>query len=223
MTHANRGTPRVDCVGTSMYTHPFLPQPDTETLRQFVVENPFCQVITASVERGVHCSALVLIPDESCDDFTLLGHLARRNPHADALSYAESALILFAGPHGYVSPSRYRDKPDVPTWNYIAAQARGDLELIDDKTEIKALLRATVDYMERRQDKPWTMDQAPPGRVSALLSGVRGFRISVRKLEGTFKLSQNFSENDRQRVADYFLSSPRASEVELGRMMLERE
>lgn len=221
MTRPTHPASAIDCLAGSMYTHPFLPQPDTETLRRFVVANPFCQVITASVLGGLHCSALVLIPDKNSDELSLLGHLARRNPQADALTHADSALVLFPGPHGYVSPSRYQDKPDVPTWNYVAVQARGELEVIDDIDEIKELLRDTIDFIERAEQPPWRLESAPPDRVAMLLNGVVGFRIVVKKLEGTFKLSQNFSDADRKRVADHFLDSERSSEVEIGRLMLD--
>lgn len=221
MTKTTRDAPVIECIQTSMYTHPFLPQPGDEALRRFVIENPFCQMITASVQGGLHCSALVLIPDKMADAFTLLGHLAKRNPHADALVHADSALVLFPGPHGYVSPSRYEDKPDVPTWNYVAVQARGELEVIDDVGAIEVLLRDTVDYMERAQATPWTLDQVPAERVSTLLNGVLGFRIVVKKLEGAFKLSQNKSDADKKRVADHFLSSNCLADVEIGRLMLK--
>lgn len=189
-------------LNTRMYTHDHLPQPTQAQLRAYVLANPFAHVITASRESGVHCTAVATVEEQSPDagTFTLLSHLARRNPHAAALDHADSALLLFAGPHHYVSPTWYGTPAHVPTWNYVDAQVRGALEVIDDREGTEYVLRRTIERMERDEARPWKLEMAPREYVERLLPQIRAFRIRVAKLEGAFKLNQNKTAAERQGV-----------------------
>lgn len=208
-------------LNTRMYTHDHLPQPDEAELRRFVLENPFAHVVTASSQAGVHCTAVATVeePSTGAGPFTLLGHLARRNPHAAALDHADAALLLFAGPHHYISPSWYASREAVPTWNYIDVQARGSLEVIDDREGTEEVLRRTIERMERDATTPWTLEMAPRAYIERLLPQIRAFRIRVVKLEGTFKLNQNRSQADRKGVVEALRARRDGDALEIARLM----
>ena len=117
-------------------------------------------------------------------------HLARMNPMAE-LDGAE-VHISFVVADAYVSPDWYETKGLVPTWNYIAAEARGRARALDER-ELRTLL---VDLSAAAEEKlrpkePWTLDKVPQARIAALLAAIRGFSLPLDRLEGKFKISQD--------------------------------
>lgn len=187
---------------TGMYTHYYIPPSKEAELRAYVRSHPFAHLITATLQAGVHCTAVATVEEPSADasEFTLLSHLAKRNQHAVALDHADAALLLFSGAHAYISPAWYATNTAVPTWNYIDVQARGTLEMIDDLAEIEYVLRRTIERMERDHARPWNLDMTPREHVDRRLPMIRAFRIRVKKLEGTFKLNQDKTPEDRKGV-----------------------
>ena len=117
----------------------------------------------------------------------LLTHLARANPHADALDGAQT-LTIFVGPHGYISPSWYGQQPSVPTWNYAAVHVHGRAKRIADAVLLRDMLAQLVEGYEATQPKPWSMDELPADYVDKMLNGIVGFEIAVERIEGKHKL-----------------------------------
>ena len=128
---------------------------------------------------------------------TIEGHFARANPHWQSLA-GQKTLVVFPGPHSYVSPSLYASKQSVPTWNYIAIHATGTLQLVEDEAGKESLLRNLIAATE-----PAFLDQwhTQTGQYrSSMLKNITGFRIPIDKLEGKFKLSQNRPDPDRASI-----------------------
>lgn len=131
---------------------------------------------------------------------TLIGHFARANPHATYVEGAES-LAIFHGPHAYVSPSWYAEPVDaVPTWNYAVVHAHGRISLATDPAESRAILDALVTRFEALREAPWHLGLSP-AKLDAMVGGIVGFRLRIKRLDAKFKLSQNRSPDDQQRVA----------------------
>jgi transcriptional regulator len=127
----------------------------------------------------------------------LEGHFAKANPHWQALAGRE-VLVVFAGPHSYVSPALYIEELSVPTWNYIAIHAYGTLSLVDDVAGKEALLADLI-----AANEPAFMDRwraMPDGFRRTMLAGIIGFRIPIARIEGKFKLSQNRKPEERRNV-----------------------
>ena len=125
------------------------------------------------------------------------GHFARANPHWQSLAGRET-LVVFSGPHSYVSPTLYAEPLSVPTWNYIAVHAYGTLELIEDDAGKDALLKGLIELHEPAYAEHWR--DLPDGFRRTMLAGIIGFRIPIARIEGKFKLSQNRPEVDRRNV-----------------------
>ena len=128
----------------------------------------------------------------------LLGHVARANPHWRAFDGAAEALVIFQGPHAYVSPSWYATAPAVPTWNYAAVHVYGVPRLLDE-AELRDLLDRLVSRYEAGRERPWTMD-LPPDYLRKMLQAIIGFEVPIERIEGKFKLNQNRSSEDRAGV-----------------------
>jgi transcriptional regulator len=127
----------------------------------------------------------------------LEGHFAKANIHWQALSGHET-LVVFPGPHTYVSPALYAEQLSVPTWNYVAIHAHGTLEVIEDDAEKESLLDRLIEANDPAYADQWR--GLPEGFRRTMLAGIVGFRIPISRIEGKFKLSQNRPLPDRHNV-----------------------
>lgn len=120
----------------------------------------------------------------------LLGHFARRNPQVAALRDDGRATALFSGPHGYISPSWFRDRTQAPTWNVTTLKMRLRIR-VDDRPECAdAVLARLVEHMERGRPHAWAIaDMAT--RYEQLRRGIVGFYGEVLTGDAKFKLGQN--------------------------------
>jgi len=182
---------------------------------------PFALLITQS-PSGVLATNMPLFFETNSTEATLVGHLARKNPQASALTPGLPALAVFSGPHAYIASSWYREKLTVPTWNYVSAHVRGVLEPIDDPDAQLQILARTAAVLEQGNDPPWTLEQAPPGRVDFLLPQIRSFRITVRSIEGVTKLNQTHPIGDQHRIIQRLLQRDAEGDVAVARLMANR-
>jgi transcriptional regulator len=137
---------------------------------------------------------------------TLLGHVARANPHWRDLAQGAPAIAVFQGPQAYVSPALYASKREhgrvVPTWNYVAVHAEGTAFSEDDPAAKHRIVSLLTDTQEAPRADPWAVTDAPEPFVAAQLRGIVGIRIAVAALTGSWKLSANRSDADRAGVID---------------------
>ncbi|KAL3491765.1 hypothetical protein BJX62DRAFT_117013 [Aspergillus germanicus] len=173
-------------------------------------------------------------PDGGLSNGVLRGHMAKQNPQAKALMEALAAqqeqgnaglelsdevLILFNGPHHhYVTPKFYTEtKPAtgkvVPTWNYAAAQAYGKIRVYCDSKseETSKFLQTQIEDLSRQSEtkimgssSPWEVSDAPVNYVDLLKKNIIGIEITIDRLQGKFKMSQEMGQGDRQGVIEGF-------------------
>lgn len=178
-----------------MYTPKFNQVSDRAILLEAMQSYSFAILFGPSGElRATH---LPLIVKDEGEHGTLLGHFARANDHWSALDGRET-LVIFPGPHTYVSPSLYTEPISVPTWNYIAIHACGMLSTIDDEPGKLALVEQLI-----LQHEPAYLDRwraMPDGYRRTMLAGITGFRIPIARIEGKFKISQNRAPQERLAV-----------------------
>jgi transcriptional regulator len=130
----------------------------------------------------------------------LRAHMARANPHWRSFSPDQEILVIFHGPHHYISPAWYAEHPSVPTWNYAVVHAHGRPVLIDDRDRLETLVRELVERHESGPT-PWKM-VLPADYKNKMLAAIVGFEIEITRLEGKFKLSQNRPATDRPLVIE---------------------
>ena len=159
-------------------------------------------VITSLVDGALMATHLpfVIEPGEGPNG-TLHAHMARQNPHWQSFDGATEALIVFAGPHGYISPTWYeKPSPAVPTWNYVAVHVYGKPVVIDAPAVTRAHLAHLADTFEGAGPDRWTLAGQPDSFIDGMLKGVVSFAIPITRIEGKAKMSQNRSLEDRGRV-----------------------
>ena len=128
---------------------------------------------------------------------TLYAHMARANPQSNMLD--GEALVIFLGPHGYISPSWYADRATAPTWDYVAVHCYGRIR-VHDGAETRRNIERLVERMEKGRQDRWSIDALSEASVSALLANVVSFEIRVERMEGKFKLNQG-EKPERTRAA----------------------
>src|SRR5260221_5578774 len=117
---------------------------DWQTLAAFMHENSFATVISYADGAPFGSHLPILLEDAAGPPGRLLGHMARANPQWHHFAGGAEVLVIFHGPHGYVSPQWYKDQPAVPTWNYAAVHAYGFPHILDDEDAVTSILDRTV-------------------------------------------------------------------------------
>ncbi|AGA31231.1 FMN-binding negative transcriptional regulator [Singulisphaera acidiphila] len=180
-----------------MYAPSFNVENDTNKLHEFMRQNSFA-LLTTQAEGALMASHLPLMLDPKAGPHGhLIGHMARANPQWR--QNEGEALVVFSGPHVYISPSWYEAERMVPTWNYVAVHAYGSFQIIQERDALLEILRKSVQTYEGSRESPWTFDESG-AHIDAMLKAIVGFRVEIRKLEGKWKLSQNQPEERRARV-----------------------
>lgn len=129
------------------------------------------------------------IPLELQNESKLVGHISRANPQWKNFETGREVLAIFSGPHAYISSSWY-DHENVPTWNYMAVHAYGNIRLIEGD-ELLDSLKNLVDKYEAGSQNPVSIERMSPDYVSKSLKGIVGFEITITSMEASYKLSQN--------------------------------
>lgn len=193
-----------------MYTPQHFVETDAQTLAAFIDAHAFGTLIT-TVDGRAFASHVPFLLD--AQRRLLHCHVARANPQWRDLQTVTDALVVFTGPHGYVSPTWYAER-GVPTWNYTSVHVYGDAICIDDAAHKARHVEALAAKHERDNEPAWVPDYDP-----LMLAGIVGIEIRIRELQGKFKLSQNRSVVDRARVAAAFEATGRDNGRALARLM----
>lgn len=172
-----------------MYTPKAFACVDREALHGLMEAYPFAILVTP--DGAISHIPLLLLPTEDGELGTLFGHVARPNPQAESLRNPGRATAVFSGPHGYISPRWYETALAVPTWNYAAVHAHGSVRIIEGDDFLARLGQ----LLDRYEPEGW-QDRMPADYLRKQLPGIVGFELTIERLEGKLKLSQNKSQAD---------------------------
>lgn len=173
---------------------------DLETLHNLMRAYNFATLITSHNGTPFATHAPFLVDSTRGPYGTLVGHIALANPQWQYFTTADEVLVIFQGPHAYISPSWYTGEFNVPTWNYAVAHAYGTPKIVEDLSTIQQMLEQLVANHESARPQPWTF--AWSERHINLTKAIVAFEIEITRLEGKFKLSQNRSQTDQQGVVN---------------------
>jgi len=159
---------------------------------EFIRMHSFGQ-LTSHVDGQIFASHLPLLLSD--DGKKLLGHMARANPQWSQLE-DQQVLVVFQGPHSYVSPSWY-SQPGVPTWNYQAVHVYGHVQCLHDSERLRQIVEELTRINESGFDSPWQTNYD-----IRQLQGIVGLEIEIEQIQCKYKLSQNRQQQERTDVAD---------------------
>jgi len=181
-------------------THSVFEPTSERDVTRLVLENPFAWVVSAG-DGDLRATPLPIRPVVDADGaITMLrGHFARSNPQVELLHRVPRALLLFMGPHGYISSSWLRDRTRTPTWNYAMVQYLVDVEFVEDTERTDALMHDLVQAMEAGREGAWDPDEMG-SRYRRLVSGVIGFHAHIRERRVKFKLGQDERDSEYEDI-----------------------
>ncbi|QDU96750.1 FMN-binding negative transcriptional regulator [Lignipirellula cremea] len=181
-----------------MFIPPAFAEQDLARLHLFLIQNSFGLVVS-QVDGAPFATHLPLLLQPAEGPLgTLTGHFARANPQWRQL-VGQTVLVIFTGPHAYISPTWYEAENTVPTWNYTAVHVYGQIELVESGEPLLNILKETVQTYEQSKPQPWTLE-GNEAITERLIEQIVGFRMVIEKIEGKFKLNQNHPAERRQKV-----------------------
>jgi transcriptional regulator len=181
-----------------MYSPTYNRLEDRTELLEFMRANSFVLLVTGT-GGTLHASHLPTTVHEHGQKLRIDMHMARNNPQWLEF-FDHEVMVVFSGPHAYVSPRWYEERERVPTWNYAAVHAYGVPKIIEDSSAKHASQRRLIATL----DPQWLpgFDALRQEYVDKMLDGIVNFEIEVTRLETRWKLSQNRSRREQQLIAD---------------------
>jgi transcriptional regulator len=204
-----------------MYIPSFNRIDDEAEIRRFVAFARSAQFITVD-DDGMPIATLLPI---LWNGGKVIAHMARANPQWKGLAPDSPTLLICSGPEAYISPNWYAAKAEhgrvVPTWNYSAVHLSGTVRVHEDRAWLhEAVTRLTATHEDGRTE-PWQPTDAPERYIEGQLAGIVGLEITVTRVEGKAKLSQNRSEADRRGVVAGLLGENRYGAGEVASAMCD--
>ncbi|RAZ81202.1 FMN-binding negative transcriptional regulator [Planococcus halotolerans] len=182
-----------------MYIPKFYKVTDVEEIREFVQHHSFGTLVTTRKGRPIATHLpLQLVKEE--EDYYITGHMAYGNPQWRTFEASEEILIMFQGPHSYISSSWY-EQENVPTWNYQAVHIYGAAQILDEEELKQDLTKLMKKYEQHRAD-PVLWDKLSPSLLDKEIKGIVGFKVKVNEIQAAYKMSQNRSDTDYRNIIE---------------------
>jgi transcriptional regulator len=200
-----------------MYIPEFNRVEDRATALAFMRTNPFA-ILVSNSDQTPFATHLPVVIAETAGKVTLRAHVANANPHWKLLEQQES-LVIFHGPHAYISPSLYEIRESVPTWNYATVHAYGRATILAADTGKHQVLTELVSQFDSSYLEQWNSfdDQYR----SRMLNHIVAFEIAVTRIEAKFKLSQNRTTIEQENVIQALGASSDSAVSGISEMMRE--
>ena len=186
-----------------MYVPKLFQEQDWLEIRKIILGNSFATIVSCDAGVPVATHAPLQLVEPPSGPPRLQGHFSRANPHWRLFESRPRTLVIFAGPHSYVSP-RWYDHVNVPTWNYIAVHLYGTPRLVTDAAELHELMAGLVDRYEGHTEAAnrYSLETLPAEFRESQMRGIVGFEIAVDEIQSSFKLSQNRNDASYYNVID---------------------
>ncbi len=201
-----------------MYIPEYFRVEDRKTALGFMRANPFAILVSTTADGPFATHVPVAIRDEG-DRMLIRGHVAKANPHWKYLQEKPGALMIFHGPHAYISPTNYSTREVVPTWNYGAVHVYGEAHTYSETPELLAMLHDLIPTFEAAYETQW--ESLSEAYRTRMLGHIVGFELAVTKIEAKFKLSQNRARDEQQRIIDSLGSASDTAVSGTARLMCE--
>jgi transcriptional regulator len=195
-----------------------------DVLRTLMERHPLAALVTMGAE-GLTANHIPLVFDPAPAPYgTLRGHLARANPQWKDHRPEVETLAIFQGPQTYISPNWYPTKQQdarvVPTWNYAVVHVWGNLTTYSEPERLRDFLDGLTARHERGQPIPWKPADAPPAYIEGLLKAIVGIELTISRMEGKWKVSQNQPAENRHGAAEALQTQSDDDSAAMARLIL---
>jgi transcriptional regulator len=179
-----------------MYISSLYREADRAKIVEFLQKNEFATLVSFDGEKPTASHLLMEVVDEG-EMLFVNGHMSKANPLWKTFGRTPEVLLIFQGPHTYISPTWY-NHVNVPTWNYQAVHLYGVPRIVTDHEEYKAMLSRLVARHEGGTS--YRLDGLAPDFVTDHMRGTVGFQVAVSRIEANYKLSQNRADEDYHNI-----------------------
>ncbi len=174
-----------------MYDLPFLKEKHDDEVLQFIMDHPFALLTGCDDANRPVVTQLPVLLEKEDDKYFLRGHMMRKSDHYNALLNHPNVLVVFTGPHAYVSATWYSDPHLASTWNYMSVHAHGAIHFLDEQALINVLRKTTLYFENDNTQSTTIFDNLDEAYTERLMKGIAAFEIEVLEFRNVFKLSQN--------------------------------
>lgn len=188
---------------------------DKNTLIRFIEQYSF-GILFSQSDNGPLGSNLPFIYEKKGDEEYLISHMARKNPQWNEIN--EDVLVVFSGPEAYISSAWYEGDIHIPTWNFITTHVYGDFQVIEDPIETRKVMEYTINYFETKTHQSKT-NIVIREEDKHLLDHIVAFKIKINKMEGYWKLHQNYSTNIKKKVIRQLEESSNEKDRQIAALM----
>lgn len=180
-----------------MYKLPYFTEENEEVVFDFMNNNSFA--IIAGYDGSFPVATHVPLDIKKVgEQIILTGHMMKNTDHHKAFLQNKNVLVIFNGPHCYVSASWYSKKEVASTWNYIDVHAKGKI-IFTDEDGTKKIIESITDKYETRESEA-AFNKLSKDYVDRLVKAIIGFTIEISSIENVFKLSQNHDAITRESI-----------------------
>ncbi|MCC2117340.1 FMN-binding negative transcriptional regulator [Bacillus halotolerans] len=202
-----------------MYIPKYYKVTNADDIWDFVQNNSFGTIVTTAQGKPIATHLPLQLMKEG-DTYYITGHIAYGNPQWRTFEACEDVLVMFQGPHAYISSSWY-EKENVPTWNYQAVHVYGTASILNEE-ELKHDLTMLLQKYEKHRKNPVLWDKLSPQLLESQLKGIVGFKMKVGEIQASYKLSQNRNEKDYMNIIDQLRHEGNPNSKQMAELMEKR-
>lgn len=202
-----------------MYIPKYFKITNDDEIWNFVQNNSFGTIVTTKSGKPIATHLPLQLMKEE-DTYYLTGHMAYGNPQWRTFASCEDILVMFQGPHAYISSSWYEEE-NVPTWNYQAVHVYGTASILDEEGLTQDLTMLLQKYEEHRENP--VLWEKLSSETKKQIKGIVGFKIKIQEVQAAYKLSQNRNEEDYKNIIGKLFEEKDLNSKQLGEVMKNRK
>ncbi|QII47747.1 FMN-binding negative transcriptional regulator [Bacillus paralicheniformis] len=202
-----------------MYIPKYFKVENVDEILDFVQKNSFGTIVTTEQGKPI-TTHLPLGFNKKGDDYYITGHVAYGNPQWRTFETCQDVLVMFQGPHAYISSSWYGHE-EVPTWNYQAVHIYGQASILE-RDELIEELTVMMEKYEKHREHPILWANLSPQLLENQLKAIVGFKIRVEDIQAAYKLSQNRNDTDYMNITDQLQNEGDPNAEQLAAVMKKR-
>lgn len=203
----------------TMYKFDYYTEKDPQKVIDFMKENPFA-LISGMGDTHPVATQVPLGIEVKEDRIFLRGHIMRKTDHHLAFEKNKNVMVVFTGPHCFVSAAWYTNPAMGSTWNYMTVQAKGKISFLDEEGTYQAVKEVSDKYVGATG--PGSFDTLPAEYIDRMVKGIVGFIIEVESTENTFKLSQNRDLDSQRNIIEELMKRGDENSRKIAKEMIKR-
>lgn len=185
-----------------MYDLPYHKEKNEQIIKEFIDEHPFAFLAGSDSENKPVATQIPVFIEEMDGRKILRGHIMKNTDHHQAFMHNQNVLVVFTGPHTYVSGTWYSNPYTPSTWNFMSVHVKGIIRFLDDSALIDVLRLTTLHFENHNQKSTTIYDNLPSGYTQRLMKAIVAFEIEVREIDTVFKLSQDRDAKSYDNIID---------------------